>query len=269
MKHLVMFSGGIGSWATAKRVVSQYGTSDVTLLFADTNMEDPDLYRFIDEASADIGVPITKIEDGRNVWEVFYDGHCIGNGKVDLCSRILKRDLLDKWRDSNCDPLDTTVYIGIDWTEKHRIERVHKFMENESAEGRPCWNYQAPLCAPPYPIKSELLSELKSAGIEIPYLYKLGFAHNNCGGFCIKAGQKQFALLLRTMPARYAWHEAQEERVRALQESLGIVPSSVLYHRRGGRGRVNVTMREFREEIERGTLKLEDSDLASGCGCGV
>ena len=36
LQRVVMFSGGIGSWATAKRVAAQHGTADLTLLFTDT-----------------------------------------------------------------------------------------------------------------------------------------------------------------------------------------------------------------------------------------
>ncbi len=52
-------------------------------------------------------------------------------------------------------------------------------------------------------------------GIAPPRLYAMGFPHNNCGGFCVKAGQAHFALLLRTMPERYAYHEAKENELRA------------------------------------------------------
>ena len=34
-------------------------TSAITLLFTDTKTEDEDLYRFIREAAADVGVPLT------------------------------------------------------------------------------------------------------------------------------------------------------------------------------------------------------------------
>ncbi len=40
MKHVVMFSGGAGSWATARRVIDR--GLDPVLLFADTRMEDED-----------------------------------------------------------------------------------------------------------------------------------------------------------------------------------------------------------------------------------
>ncbi len=50
--HVVMFSGGAGSWAAAKRIAAR----PLTLLFADTLIEDGDLYRFLDDAAADVGV---------------------------------------------------------------------------------------------------------------------------------------------------------------------------------------------------------------------
>jgi 3'-phosphoadenosine 5'-phosphosulfate sulfotransferase (PAPS reductase)/FAD synthetase len=259
VRHLVMFSGGVGSWATAKRVVERHGTENTVLLFADTNMEDEDLYRFLGEAAENIGAPLVRVADGRNVWELFYGNHCIGNGKVDLCSSKLKRELLDKWRNEHCDPEQTTIYIGIDWTEEHRLRRAQEC-------GAP-WRYAAPMCEAPYMQKKEMLEWLKREGIEPPRLYKMGFPHNNCGGFCVKAGHAQFELLLRTMPERFRWHEQWEERVRADQIARGIVPSSVLYHRRGG-PRQRITLREFREQIERQPELLDEFDWG-GCGCAL
>lgn len=71
MKHVVNFSGGICSFWAAHRVIAKHGPQDVTLLFADTLMEDWDLYRFLDEAGAVLGVPVTRCAEGRSVWEVF------------------------------------------------------------------------------------------------------------------------------------------------------------------------------------------------------
>jgi hypothetical protein len=41
-EDIVMFSGGIGSWAAAKRVAERHGTDNLTLLFTDTLIEDGD-----------------------------------------------------------------------------------------------------------------------------------------------------------------------------------------------------------------------------------
>jgi len=72
-RHVVQFSGGIGSWAATQRVIAEHGTADLVLLFADTKVEDDDLYRFLDDAAAQIGVPVTVVADGRTPFQVFAD----------------------------------------------------------------------------------------------------------------------------------------------------------------------------------------------------
>ena len=97
MKYIVSYSGGIGSAITAQMVVDKYGAENTVLLFSDTNMEDPDLYRFNKDVSNLLQVPITRIADGRTPWEVFEDVKFIGNSRIDPCSQILKRELIKKW----------------------------------------------------------------------------------------------------------------------------------------------------------------------------
>lgn len=258
-----MFSGGVGSWAAAKRVVERHGSADVTLLFTDTLIEDGDLYRFIDQAAADIfrNMPpnLVRIAEGRTPWQVFEDENMIGNSQADLCSRILKRDLADRWLTENCDPAETTIYLGIDWTEKHRFDND----EGGGARNRYArlgWRCEAPMIEAPFLTKPAMLRLLQAAGIIVPRLYKMGFPHNNCGGFCIKAGQAHFALLHRMLPERYASHEAAE---RAFNEARG-TGHSVLRDRTGGETKP-LTLQAFREQIEAtGQVDLFDW---GGCGC--
>jgi hypothetical protein len=251
MRAIVQFSGGTGSWMAAQRAIDELGRDNVELLFADTKMEDEDLYRFLDDAEHQLGVPLHRIADGRTPWQVFSDKRFLGNPRVDLCSRILKRELLRAWIDEHCD-VTTLVVFGIDWTEQHRLDRATPRWVPYSVWG--------PLCDPPYLDKGQILDALRNAGIEPPRLYSLGFPHNNCGGFCVKAGQAQFDLLLRVMPERYAWHEAQEERLRT---ELG-KPVAVMVDRRGGGLRRPLTMRQFRERTQ-----PIDPDDWGGCGCAV
>lgn len=255
-QRVVMFSGGIGSWATAKRVAERHGTEYLILLFADTLIEDEDLYRFITEAAANVGGKFVSIADGRTPWQVYEDRRFIGNNRVDPCSQELKRGLLDKWRNANCEADNTTIYVGIDWTEKHRLTRLQ-------ARCAP-WRYEAPLCEPPLKLKSEFISELQQEGIAPPRLYEMGFSHNNCGGFCCKAGHAHFALLLKRMPERYAHHEAQEARLMA---KIG-TPWGILKDRRGGKAKP-FTLKQLRERIEKDTEDYYHDDLAAGCGCAL
>ena len=258
-RHVVMYSGGLGSWGAAVRVAEKHGTFGMTLLFTDTMVEDEDLYRFLRETSANLGVPLTRIADGRTPWQVFRDERFLGNSSVDPCSKILKRQMVDRWLKDNCDPDDTTVYVGIDWSEGHRFDdgEGHGLRPRRSAAG---WRYEAPLLDKPYLDKRDLIAALRERGIKPPRLYAMGFPHNNCGGVCCKAGQGQFALLLREMPAAYALAEAKEESLRDL---LGNV--SMMTDRRGDGKKKPLTMRSLRERIQSGGQV--DMFEYGGCGC--
>jgi 3'-phosphoadenosine 5'-phosphosulfate sulfotransferase (PAPS reductase)/FAD synthetase len=253
LKSIVTFSSGISSWAAGKRYAEIHGTDGMVLLFADTKIEDEDNYRFLGQAAANIGAPLVKITDGRDPWEVMNDEKIIGNSRIDPCSKILKRQLLDRWRNKHADPETTTIITGIAFDEVHRIENLRKIA--------PPWNYIAPLCDKPWMSKAETLDWAKREGIEPPRMYDMGFAHANCGGFCIKAGQKSFALLLEKFPERYAWHEEEEEKMR---QKVG--NHSILRCRKGGVSKP-LTLREFRERIEK-DQEDHDGDIG-GCACAL
>lgn len=247
-----MFSGGAGSWATGKRVAEKVGTDSLYLLYADTRMEDEDLYRFLDEAAANVGGQLVRVAEGRTPWQVFFDGRFLGNTRIDPCSRVLKRELLRKYLDSNFSPENTTVYLGIDWTESHRFERAKPYWEP--------WTVESPLCEEPYLSKTDTLEALAVAGIKPPRLYEMGFPHNNCGGFCIKAGQAHFKLLLEKMPERYMKHEAME---RIFRRAVG-KDVAILRDRTGGTTKP-LTLEELRHRVE-SSCEIDKHEWG-GCGC--
>lgn len=253
--RVILYSGGILSWAAAMRTIERHGSDDVTLLFTDTSMEDADLYRFIDETARRLNVPIVRLSDGRNPWQVFKDSRMIGNTRADICSRILKREMSKRWLKENAP--GCTLVFGIDWEETHRFENLKR---RYGAAGHPV---EAPMTDSPWMTKEMVLDWVRQAGIEPPRLYALGFAHNNCGGFCVRAGQGHFINLLRQLPGVYAWHEGEEQKLR---EYLG-KDIAILRDRTGGKTRP-MTLREFRERIE---AKSIDADLfdVGGCGCFV
>lgn len=248
-----MFSGGAGSWGAAKRVAERHGTDDLTLLFADTLIEDEDLYRYLGEAAANVGGELVRLEEGRDPWQIFFDERFLGNTRIDPCSKILKRQLMRGWLEQNRDPDDTTVYLGFDWTEIHRMERASGYWAP--------WVVEAPLCQPPLTSKADLLEELFTQGVKPPRLYGMGFEHNNCGGFCIKAGQAQFERLLRMMPDRYRYHERREQELR---DYLG-KDVAILRDRQGGTVKP-LTLRAFRERLEANPTLFDDSEWGA-CAC--
>ncbi len=123
-QYVVQFSGGIGSYCAAKRTIAEFGTENTTLLFADTGIEDADLYRFLNEASLFLQIPVTRISEGKTPWQVFHEKRFLGNSRVDPCSRVLKREPLRKYISSHYTPEDTVICLGIDWSEINRFARA-------------------------------------------------------------------------------------------------------------------------------------------------
>lgn len=257
--HVVMFSGGIGSYITAKRVVAKVGAENVVLLFSDvkgdTNNphigEDEDTYRFIEEASVKLGAKLVKLVDGRNIWEVFKDERFLGNSRIAPCSGKLKQKPAKKWIYENTKPENTIIYVGIDWTETHRLPAV--------ARGYAPWTIAAPLTVEPFLTKEQMIAEAEAEGLKAPRLYSLGFKHNNCGGGCVRAGQKQFRLLLQTMPDRYAEWEKQEQK---MQDFLG-VPVTILSRTRNGK-KMPLSLTDLRLMAED---EIDYSDEGVACNC--
>lgn len=256
LKHIVFYSGGIGSWATAKRVIQRHGKENVILLFTDTLIEDADLYRFIDETVEEMDCEYVRLEDGRTPWEVFKDVRYLGNSRIAQCSHLLKQKPANDWIKANFKPDECVLYLGIDWTEEHRTKAPRKNYEP--------YRVEFPMCEEPFVTKDEMLAELNELGIETPRLYKMGFAHNNCGGFCVRAGQGHFANLLKEMPDVYKQHEEKEQEMREfLDKNVSIL-------RRTKKGvRHNLTLKQLREELEADRTEQIDFNDIGGCGCFV
>lgn len=244
--YLVSYSGGLSSFAAAWEIKRQ--GFNMELIFCDTLIEDEDLYRFLKETAVFLGLELTTLSDGRTPWEVFKDVRYIGNSRTAPCSTFLKREIFRKYiEDGNYTPEETILVLGFDVTEAHRVERAK---ENWQPYG-----ILAPLIER-VAAKREALEALKKVGIEIPRLYKMGFQHNNCGGFCVRAGQAQFQKLLEIFPERYAEHEASEQKL------LAEIPTTRPFLRRIENGKKKyLSLKQFRESD-----KQESFDFG-GCGC--
>ncbi len=260
MKHIVFFSGGIGSYFAAKRVVEKYGSENTVLLFTDTLIEDKDLYRFIKEAAERLGAELVWEKDGRTPWEVAFDVRFLPNSRIAQCSHHLKQKVAEKYIKNNYSPDECILYLGIDWTETHRKAAPTKHWAP--------YKLEFPMCEEPYLTKEQMLIELEEKEkIQIPELYKLGFSHNNCGGFCFRAGIGHFKNLLEKKPELYKHHEQKEQEIR---EYLGRDDISILRRTRNGK-KTNITLAELREELTTTPEQLSFDDLSDigGCGCFV
>ena len=109
----------------------------------------------------------------------------------------------EAWLAANTDPDDTTVVIGIDWSDTHRLPAVERNYAPRVVE--------APMAEPPYMDKQAMIAWCRREGLEPPRMYAEGFPHANCQGGCVKAGQAQFKLLLERRPEVFACWEAGEQ----------------------------------------------------------
>ena len=251
MIYIVNVSGGLTSYEALRRAIARYGRDATRAVFADTKIEDPDLYRFLDDIERLCGVPIVRLQDGRTPFDVWYDKRAITLPSANApCSKALKRDVIQRWLGNVAKPY--TLVFGMDWSELERMQRLEDFYAPT-----PVW---FPLAEPPYVDKCHIADALERQGVKTPALYEEGFTHNNCGGGCVKAGQAHWAHLWRTRPATYARWEAEEACFRAW---IG-KDVSILKDRRGGRAKP-LTLAAFRERLERG--EAYDASEWGGCGC--
>lgn len=119
-----MFSGGIGSFWAAMRVSEEYGVDDLTLLFADTRMEDEDLYRFLYDGARHVldnrMDKLVIIRDGRTPWDVFLTRSFLEIAVLILVQKFLNdRFLRNGW---NVIATKVTLYYMLELTGQRNID---------------------------------------------------------------------------------------------------------------------------------------------------
>lgn len=252
MKYLINTSGGSGSIVAGARCIERYGKDAVHWVFADTNSEHPSLYHLLDETERVLGVTIVRLNDGRNVWDVFNKERLMKTPNGGCKAAIeLKHKQLDSYRDKHFDPADTTLVLGMDWMEPERMERARARM--------PGWQIEFPLTWPKRLSKAEEVCELGRLGLPTPDLYLRGHRHNNCAGACVLAGTSQWAGLLEDDPERFMRYAAQEA---AWREAIG-QDYSICKDRRGGTTK-SMTLLALKERVEAGEKFRE---WRSTCNC--
>ena len=123
VQKIITISGGLTSAYVAKLVLAT--DENAELVFTDTGWEDADLFRFLHELETLFKKKITFLKHKKysNPEELFIAHGMLGSNRVPTCSRVLKvevlQDYLKEKYDNKC-----IVYFGIDYSEKHRAERI-------------------------------------------------------------------------------------------------------------------------------------------------
>ena len=188
MKHIVQYSGGVGSAMAAYLVAQKVPKEDIFLLFHDVRGgHDDDIYRFNADVSAFLGIPITEFSSTKTMWDIVKSNKKTPSLWMPFCTRILKLEMADKFLEQlsyfayHADnpgaeelalypSVDYVLYTGFCAGEELRVDRALGIARNKL---HPV--FDAGLTSDDC---KRIISE--EWGIELPRPYLLGFEHNNC-----------------------------------------------------------------------------------------
>lgn len=207
------------------------------------------------------------LQEGSTPWETYKANRYMGNSRTAHCSGDLKQVIARGWVEANFKPNECIIYVGIDWTEIHRFDGVKaKPGVKEKIGIRRHWlpyTAKAPMTEAPYQDKIEMHRMDEAEGLEKQRMYKRGFAHANCGGFCVRGGQGHFINLLQQDKDYYLYNERKEQELLEFLERNDV---SIMTRTVNGIDE-SVSLKQFREEWESGLgMQIDIYDIG-GCGC--
>lgn len=200
---LCQFSCGAASAVAAKLILAQYGSRAI-ILNAFIKEEHEDSRRFANDCEKWFGQPIITLHDTKydaSAIKVFETVGYIKGRHGAACTTRLKRNLLGSFER----PGDVLV-LGYTAEEEGRLDT---WREN--------WP-DRPIIAPLIErglTKEDCKAMLLRAGIELPYMYRLGYANANCIG-CVKGGHGYFRAIREDFPEQFERLAQAEDKVAGL-----------------------------------------------------
>lgn len=256
--YVVSLSGGASSAASLLRLLETPGVNKKRILpiFMDTLEEHLSLYAFLDALDEFTGLSTLHLRRGLNLWQVADSKKFMPNNMVDSCSDYLKRKLFYEALKVIDPAKQAKLVFGFTADEVGRIKKL------EAALATRGYTAIFPLLDDPEIFSADALVMIQRAGLPIPALYSAGFDHNNCGGFCFKAGQKQFAQLYKYNKSLYLYHAMQELR---FQLEYGGSKATILRDRRGKKN-TPLSLLEFAARLDAGQ-PIDEYDIGYACDC--
>lgn len=195
------FSCGAASAVATKIALAQHGER-CEIINAYLKNEHPDNRRFLADCERWFGRTVTVLCDKKfdaDIVQVFRRKQFMKSMRGAPCSRELKRNLLDAWKQ----PGDVMV-LGYTAEEEVRLD--------DFRERNPDWPVLAPLIDAGLS-KDDCKAMLQRAGIELPLMYRLGYDNANCIG-CVKGGEGYWRAIREDFPAQF-------EELAAVQDEIG------------------------------------------------
>ena len=220
------FSCGAAS-ATATKLTLAESRENILIVNAFVKEEHPDNRRFLADCEHWFAHPIMDLRDfkyGASTHEVWRRKRYTKGRYGAPCSLALKRDMLN----SIASPNDVNI-LGFTVEEQDRAERMEMLHPLES--------YRFPLIEKML-TKDDCLAIIERAGIELPAMYKLGYANANCIG-CVKGGIGYWQAIRHDFPEQFV-------QIQGIQEAIGI-GANFLRFRSGPRNGERMALRDLPE----------------------
>jgi len=206
---ITWWSGGVTSAVACKLAIDLF--DNVRVVMIDTHNEHEDTYRFRSdcekwyekpiEVISCIGDKYSTIED---VWERYLSLN-VATGAI--CSRVLKRDVREKWQKDK-DITHQVFGFEFDKKEFNRALGLSKVKKTNAIYPLLMYGYD----------KSDCISIIESAGIQVPVAYQLGFKNNNClKTGCVQGGIGYWKKMKTDFPATFDKMAETEHRLTDLK----------------------------------------------------
>lgn len=200
---LCQFSCGAASAVATKITLEEHKERDVVILNAFLKEEHPDNRRFLLDCEKWFGKEIIVLKNEKyegSIIKLFKERKFMNSPYGALCSRVLKRELLNTYKKE-----DDILVFG------YTLEEVSRY--EDFIERNPFLNVRVPL------IENRLSKEdckaiIKKVGIELPFMYKLGYEHTNCIG-CVQGGMQYFRAIKEDFPEEFKILADLEEEIGA------------------------------------------------------
>ncbi len=200
---VVWFSCGAASAVAAKKTIEKYGhQADIKIVNNPILEEDEDNRRFLNDVQEWLNHPIEIAKNAnfpdcsaKTVWhQRRYMSGVVGAP----CTTVLKKQARQQWENEN---YFTDIVLGFTFDEVKRHER---FILSERSN-------VLPVLINEKITKDDCFNIIKTAGIELPRMYKMGYPNANCIG-CVKSTSPSYWNHVRKMHPEVFKERADQSR---------------------------------------------------------
>jgi hypothetical protein len=240
-KIVCWFSAGAASAVATKMALAAYAEHEVVIARCFVANEHADNERFAADCEKWFGQSVLTLrnEDYKDCWEVWEKNRYLAGVAGAKCTTEMKKAV--RWAFERTWMPDAQMF-GFTSEERHRADR---FRAN---------NPEVRLLTPLIDMgttKAHCLTMIADAGIELPVMYRLGYANNNCIG-CVKGGTGYWNKIRVDFPEVF-------DRMAKLERTIGATVCKL-----GTKGRPRVYLDELDPKAGR---KQKMSDMDCGLLC--